>query len=280
LLTPEVVLPAGAELGEGPVWHQSEQKLVWLDILGHRVHAYDPAADVDVVTQYDEPVAALVPATGGGWIATIGRDVTRVSADGSMSRLATIPAGDRGNDGKCDPFGRYLVGTLTNDHAERACGLYRLQDGELVTVVPDVTLANGLDWSPDGHRLYFVDTVTEQVDVFDYLPDGTVGGRRMFADLREAPGRPDGLTVDAEGGVWIAVIRAGELRRYDADGRLDELVSFPVNKVTSCAFGGDDLRDLYVTSASFAPIGDEPLAGALFRLRPGVAGKPTHLFAG
>lgn len=279
----EVLVRGGADLGEGPVWNAGQ--LHWLDILRHEVHRFDPETGTDTLQRYDEPVAAMAPRDTGGTVATLGRRVVLLDQNGSVSGppLAELPTGDRGNDGKCDPQGRYLVGTLTAAQHPGACALYRLDEpGRLTVVVPDVTLSNGLDWNPSGDLLYFVDTPTQRIDVFDYAADGSVGDRRLFVDLAAAPGRPDGLTVDAEGGVWVAMIRGGQLRRYDAAGQLDSVIELPVAKVTSCTFGGADLGDLFVTTASFQMSAiehaAEPLAGALLRLRPGVAGKAAHTF--
>ncbi len=275
----EPVVTAGAELGEGPVWHAAEGVLLWLDILGRQVHRFDPATGQDTARTYPEPITALAPGQDGRLLAAV---ADRVAPLDSLDQpLVHLPTGDRGNDGACDPYGRFLIGTYSARHEPGGCALYRVDGpGALATVVDQVTLSNGLDFNPAGDLMYFVDTPTRRVDVFDYHPDGTATGRRTFADLSDAPGRPDGLTVDAEGGVWVALVRGGQLRRYDQTGWLDEVIDVPANRVTSCGFGGPDLDELYLTTGWFGMTPDErePLAGALFRLRPGVAGKPPHLW--
>lgn len=278
----EPVVVGGAVLGEGPVWDDRAAQLLWVDIGRHEVHRFDPATGHDTADRYAEPVTALAPSAHGTPLAAVGRRVTPL--DSPAGPLAILPTGDRANDGKCDPAGRFLVGTLTAAQTPGSCALYRIDGpGQITVLVDGVTLANGLDWSPAGDRLYFVDTPTLRIDMFDYDPDsGTATGRRPFVDLTGAPGRPDGLTVDAEGGVWVAVVRGNEIRRYDDRGRLDEVIAMPTPLVTSCAFGGPGLDELYVTSGTFAMTGAEraadPLAGALFRLRPKVTGKPPNLW--
>jgi sugar lactone lactonase YvrE len=197
----------------------------------------------------------------------------------------------RFNDAKADARGRLWIGSM---HTGRQTGasLYRLDlddrseaGGALAEIVSGVTVSNGLGWSADGRLMYYVDTPTLRVDVFDYEPaTGEATGRRPLVDVSDTGGRPDGLTVDAEGCLWVALARGGAIHRYTPDGRLDTVVPLPVSWPTSCAFGGPELRDLYVTTAS-EPLSDaaraaEPLAGRLLRLRPGVRGTATVPVAG
>lgn len=281
----ETVVGGEALLGESPLWDARAGVLRWVDILRRRIHRFDPLTGEDTSVPVDGPPTALAPVEGGGLLAAVGGEVRRLDGEpgkGGAQRLAALPLGDRANDGACDPQGRFLIGTLTERQTPGACALYRLDGPDRVSeVISGVTLANGLDWSPDGGLLYFVDTPTRTVDVLDYdAGTGAAVGRRTFADLSSAPGRPDGLTVDAEGGVWVALVRGGQLRRYDAGGALDEVVELPAKRVTSCAFGGAGLDELYVTSGRFGmtdeEIAEEPSAGALFRLSPGVVGRPPR----
>jgi sugar lactone lactonase YvrE len=189
------------------------------------------------------------------------------------------------NDGKCDPSGAFLAGTMHRDEVAGAGALYRLSpDGSVDRLISGVTISNGLGWSPSGDRMYYVDSPTQAVDVVDYDAFGPLGGRRRFAEIAPADGMPDGLAVDAEGGVWVALWGGSQVRRFTADGMLDDIVELPVSQVTSCAFGGEDWGELYITSASWeydeARFQDEPLAGAVFAARPGVSGMPTSRFAG
>ena len=282
----EVALPLGAELGEAPVWDVNARVLHLLDILGRKIHRFDPAAGTVRSIQTHGTPGALALREDGGYLAGIDLDFATVDAEGTVERLATVPAGDRFNDGKCDPRGRFLAGTMAPERPESSA-LYGLDlDGNVTERLTGVTLSNGFDWSATGERFYFVDTPLERIDVFDYdLDTGRLDGRRVFVDLRDVPGRPDGLTVDAEGGVWVAMARGGTVRRYDSAGRPDAVLDFPVPTVTSCTFGGRNLDELFVTSskALLPPEQqtDHPLAGHLFVATDlGVRGRPPTRYRG
>jgi len=189
----------------------------------------------------------------------------------------------RFNDGKPDPWGNFWAGTMAWDEQNGPpCGLYRLApDGAVTELFGGVGLSNGLDWTDDRRLFYYADSLAGGVDVFDTDPDtGALSGRRRFVSV--SGGLPDGLTLDAEGGLWLAVWGSGELRRYTPDGRLDTVVSLPVSQVTSAAFGGDGLRTLYITTAreNFTPadLAAQPHAGDIFACTPGVVGRPPYLF--
>jgi sugar lactone lactonase YvrE len=277
-----------AFLAESPIWDQSTGSLLWVDIMAGDVHRFDPATGQDRVTHVDVPVGAVAARRSGGLVLAAGVGfATLDERAGTLEWLWTGGRGDRMNDGKCDPAGRFLGGTLTYARDPGACGLYRLEPaGQVSTLLDGVTLSNGLGWSPAGDLFYFADTPLEQVDVLDYdLATGAVSRRRTFVDLHNVPGRPDGLTVDAEGAVWIAMASGGEVRRYTADGRLDLVIEFPVRLVTSVTFGGDDLTDLYVTTSrehlSESDLAEQPLAGSVFAIAgTGVKGLPANTFAG
>jgi sugar lactone lactonase YvrE len=192
----------------------------------------------------------------------------------------------RMNDGNCDAAGRFWAGTMAIDEHEGAGALYRLDpDGRVHTMVDRVSISNGIDWSEDGRLMYYIDSPTQSVDVFDFdLASGTIANRRSFVRIDPVDGTPDGLTLDAEGFVWVALWGGGAVRRYASDGTLDSIVTVAAPHVTSCAFGGRDLGDLYITTAriklSDAERSSRPLAGGLFRTRPGVHGRPPHRFKG
>jgi sugar lactone lactonase YvrE len=183
------------------------------------------------------------------------------------------------NEGACDPDGRFYCGSMAYDKRPGAGSLHRLDpDGSVHVVLRGVTISNGLDWSPDASRAYYNDTDTQRIDVFDYDPKAGLSRRRTFATMAE---RPDGLTVDAEGGVWVALSNGGAVRRYAPDGALDHELQLPVTKVTACTFGGDRLEQLFITtSRDGLPEGAEPQAGSLFCATPGVRGLPVREFAG
>ena len=277
----ERLTDAVAYHGEGPVWSPRWGGLRWVDMLAGDILSL--AANGSVERRHVGTVcAALRPRSEGGAVLGLERGFALEEADGTLTVLDEVWAdeGVRMNEGACDPDGRFYCGSMAYDRRPGGGALYRLDPDLTVRVVlPDVTISNGLDWSPDGSLAYYNDTDTFGVDVFDYDVETGLAGRRRFAETR--PARPDGLTVDAEGGVWVALSNGGAVRRYSPDGRLDEVVELPVTKVTACTFGGPKLDELYVTTSreGLGP-DDEPLAGSLFRATPGVEGLPVREFAG
>lgn len=269
--TPKAVTdPVG--LGEGPLWDVQRKRLLWVDLASNAVHEFDPATGQDRAERFDVPVGALVPRAGGGFVLAAGMGfaacewpVTR------LTWLAAVDLGERMNDGACDPAGRFLAGTLVEDGSDGAA-LYQLERGQVRLLLDGVSISNGIDWNPAGDTMYYVDTPLERVDAFDYdMTTGALTGRRTLVDLREVPGRPDGLAVDSSGGIWVAMARRGAaVRRFTAEGRLDEVLAMPVPNVTSLAFGGEALDDLYVTTSQLGLDPDDlrrwPDAGCLFRV--------------
>lgn len=276
-----------AMLGEGPYWVPEDDCLLWVDVHGGRLHrTYFPSGET--VTLELDAVSAAFPAVGGGMLTVGGNRLTLRTPPGQGERwaarvVAEIPAreGVRFNDAGVDPAGRVWVGSMHTGESEPLGELYRLDTaGTLTTVVKGVTVSNGLGWSPDGTRLYYADSPTKRVDAFDYDPaTGEAAGRRVFADLSALDGVPDGLTVDADGCVWVAIWGGGALCRLTPDGATDAVVGVPVSQPTSCAFGGPGMTDLYVTTAkvglSAGELSAQPLAGRLLRLSPGPVGLPS-----
>jgi sugar lactone lactonase YvrE len=266
--------------GEGPVWSPRWGGLRWVDMLAGDILGLDSSGAIE--RRHVGTIAAAVrPRAGGGAVIGVERGFALEDPDGAVTHLPELWTGDavRMNEGACDPDGRFWCGSMAYDQAPGAASLYRLdRDLSVQTMLTGVTVSNGLDWSPDGSCAYYNDTATFQVAVFDYDRDSGLTGRRVFAET--APARPDGLTVDAEGGVWVALSNGGAVRRY-VDGKLDQLVELPVKKVTACTFGGDALDELFITTSreGLAP-GEDPQAGSLFRVVPGVAGLPVREFAG
>jgi sugar lactone lactonase YvrE len=266
--------------GEGPVWSPRWGGLYWLDMLAGDVLSL--TTDGAVHRRHVASVVATIrPRSRGGAVIGVERGFALEDADGTLTHLGELWTDDglRMNEGGCDPDGRFYCGSMAYDKRPGAGALYRLDaDGSVRKVLEGVTVSNGLDWSPDGSLAYYNDTDTRRVDVFGYDRDTGLRGRRPFASV---PGRPDGLTVDAEGGVWVALSDAGVVRRYTADAALDEVVELPVTKVTACTFGGQNLDQLFITTSreNLDP-GDEPLAGSLFRAIVGVSGLPVREFAG
>jgi sugar lactone lactonase YvrE len=234
-------------------------------------------------THVGRVAAALRPRRDGGSVIAVERGFTLEDADGALTPLAPLwsDPGVRMNEGGCDPDGRFWCGSMAYDQAPGAAALYRLDpDGSVRTELDGVTISNGLDWSPDGSLAYYDDTATHRVDVFDYDRDAGLTGRRPFVRLPD-DGNPDGLTVDAEGGVWVALFGGGAVHRYTPAGVLDVVVEVPTPQVTACTLGGPRRDQLFVTTSreGMAP-DDDPLAGSLFRVDVGVAGQPVREFAG
>jgi sugar lactone lactonase YvrE len=240
------------------------------------------AADGSVERRHVASVtAALRPRRAGGAVLGVERGFALEDAEGTITRLSELWTDERlrMNEGACDPNGRFYCGSMAYDKRPGAAALYRLDpDRSVKVVLENVTVSNGLDWSPDGSLAYYNDTDTGRVDIFDYEPEAGLSGRRPFVETEV---RPDGLTVDAEGGVWVALSNAGAVRRYTADGALDDVVELPVTKVTACAFGGPRLDELFITtSREGLDTCAEPAAGSLFRALPSVTGLPVREFAG
>ena len=279
----EQVTEALAYHGEGPVWSSRNQTLRWVDMFEGDVLSL--AADGSVSRQHIGKIAAVArPRRSGGWIYAVERGFVLEDSTGALTELPEVWTDDsvRMNDGACDPDGRFYCGTMAYDKAPGRAALYRLDaDGTVSLVLEGATISNGLDWSPDDTLAYYVDTPTLRIDVFEYDHKAGLTNRRVFAEIDEQDGWPDGLTVDSEGAIWVALNGGSAVRRYLADGRLDGQVELPTAKVTSCAFGGPNLDELYITtSAEDMARSDDPIAGALFRARVGVRGMPVRDFAG
>jgi sugar lactone lactonase YvrE len=270
--------------GEGPCWSPSWGGLRFVDMLAGDVVSL--AADGSVSRRtYGEVAAVVRPRTGGGAIVAVERGFVLEGADGELERLPDVFAADpplRMNEGGCDPDGRFYCGSIKGG-APGAAAFYRLDtDLTVSTVLQDVTVSNGFGFSPDGTLAFYNDTGTGRTDVFDYDREDGLTHRRPFAEVQdEEQNRPDGLTVDAEGGVWVALFGGAAVRRYAPDGTLDLVVDVGARQVTACAFGGADLDELYITtSRENLSDGDDPAAGSLFRFVPGVRGLPVLPFAG
>ncbi len=286
-MKPEVLVADGDELGEGPHWDAATGELVRVDITRGRVHRFDPVSGRASSTELGDLVGFAIPRASGGLVVGLRRAVMVLDPDGARHTLATLEPDlpdNRLNDAKCDPMGRLWAGTMAMAETRPDGALYRIDgDGRVEQVVSGLTISNGVDWSPDATLMYLNDSPTRRVDVFDHDPStGALTGRRPFARIEE--GFPDGLTVDADGGVWVALFGGGQVRRYFPDGGLDVVIPLPVTNVTSLAFGGPDYADLFVTTARHhldaARLSAEPLAGAVLVLRPGVLGRPAGRFAG
>jgi sugar lactone lactonase YvrE len=278
----EQVTDPVAHHAEGPVWSHRWGGLRWVDMLAGDVLSLDGDGTVRR-THVGSIVAALRPRRDGGAVIAVERGFALQDADGTLTPLDPVWSGDgvRMNEGGCDPDGRFWCGSMAYDQRPGGAALYRLDpDGATHRVLDGLTISNGLEWSPDGGLAYYDDTATHRTDVFDYDPDAGLTGRRPFVRYEDDE-HPDGLTVDAEGGVWVAFFGSGAVRRYSPEGRLDAVVEVPAGQVTACTFGGEGLDELFITTSreNLGP-DDDPLAGSLFRADVGVAGLPVREFAG
>ena len=272
--------------GEGPCWLARSGEVAWVDMLAGRVLATSLATSVTQVIDIPGPVAAIVrPRTAGGIVVATETGVILLDAYDSPTPLCEIlsEGGIRMNDGGCDPQGRFWCGSMAYDARAGAGSLYRVEpDGSVATVLTGVTISNGIAWSADGATAFYVDTTTGRIDAFAFDgASGSLSDRRPFAEIEPGLGQPDGIAIDAEGGVWVALWEGGAVRRYAPDGVLDAVVPLPCGLVTACAFGGPDLDELFITtSREGLPPGADPAGGALFRCRPGVRGQAVLEFAG
>ncbi|MFF3610694.1 SMP-30/gluconolactonase/LRE family protein [Streptomyces sp. NPDC002580] len=303
----EVAVRAQAALGEGPTWDARARRLIWVDVLGSRVHTYDPASGRRTVLATEQHVGAAKPRAGGGLVVNLRDGVglygpTGGSGTGETADPAgSVPTGGvaggtaagvafrwlhrepvpgrRANDAAVAPDGSLWCGTMRYDEAPGGGTLARIApDGTVRPILDDVAVSNGTGWSPDGRRVYYVDSPTRRVDVFDIADDGLPVGRRPFATVRD--GFPDGLTVDADGCVWVALWDGAAVHRYTPDGALDRVLDLPVRRPTSCAFGGADLTDLYITTARTGLAAPHPMSGSLLVVPGAGRGLPQPEFAG
>ncbi|MER6524711.1 SMP-30/gluconolactonase/LRE family protein [Streptomyces sp. NPDC001508] len=277
----EVAVRAEATLGEGPTWDPVTGRLLWIDILGMRVHGYDPASGRRTVRTTEQHVGAVKPRAGGGLVLNLRDGIGLLDPDGAFCWLHHEPVpGRRANDAAVAPDGTLWAGTMRYDEAAGGGTLSRVTGaGEVRTVLPSVTVSNGTGWSPDGRLMYYVDSPTRRIDVFDFDGEQALN-RRPLAEIEEGAGFPDGLTVDADGCVWVALWDGAAVRRYTPGGVLDRVLIVPTARPTACAFGGTDLTDLYVTTARTGLNRPHPLSGSLLVIPNAGKGLPHPSFAG
>jgi sugar lactone lactonase YvrE len=287
VLTAELAVELDCDLGEGPYWDDAQQELYFVDITNRQVKIFSPS-DTSVRTiQFDQEVSAVFLDQKSELIVAARDGVFTASQDGALKTLlAPIEADDpsiRTNDAKCDSTGRMWVGTMAFDFTPGVAALFTLDSKGLKQVVPVLTIANGLGWSRDQKSMYFIDSPTGRVDIFDCdLESGELKNRRPLITFDAAAGIPDGLTTDEDGGIWVAFFGGGEVRRYDPSGELTHVVTLPVKQVTSCCFGVKDMSELFITTARYAmnseSLAKEPLAGSLFKLSTTFKGSTSNRY--
>jgi sugar lactone lactonase YvrE len=289
----ELIVDARNGVGESPVWVAREQALYWVDIPNRKVLRWDARSSAVREWTLPEMPACIAPHAQGGWVSGMQSGVFHLRPDDAgelqATRLADVAHASEGmrfNDGRCDRQGRFLAGTMFMDmSAARAVGvLYALQAGGALRPLLDGFITpNGLAFSPDGKTMYLSDSHpdVQRIWAFDYDTDtGTPRERRLFVDMAPLPGRPDGAAIDEDGCYWICGNDAGLVHRFTPAGKLDISLAVPVNKPAMCAFGGAGMDTLFVTSIRpGGDLADQPLAGGVFALRPGVRGLPEPVFS-
>jgi sugar lactone lactonase YvrE len=275
-----------AELGEGPVWVERDRALWFVDIKKQHIHRYDPASGARRSWDSPEQVGFVFPAERGGFVAGLQSGLYHFDeASGDFTLIVEVDRDiptNRLNDGVVDPGGRLWFGTMDNGERDKSGAFYCFADGRVTrTPIDGIAITNGPAVSPDGRILYVVDTLKGTIDAADIAANGTLGERRSFVRIDPAEGHPDGPTIDSEGCVWISLYAGWEARRYSPSGVLVDTVRFPVANITKLAFGGDDLRTAYATTArqmlSTSEIAKQPQIGDLFEVRVDVPGVPCPL---
>jgi len=286
----ECVLDIRASLGEGPIWSVQEQALYWVDINRPSLNRFDPRSGRNVAWEMPSAIGCCAMRREGGFVVALRDGIWTVDRDGRVrDRIADAPydpATHRFNDGRVDPQGRFVVGSMNERQDGASAKLYRLErDGSLAVVLERMTISNGLAWSPDARTMYHADTPTRTIFAYDYdTSSGVASGKRVLAAFEGSGERPDGAATDAEGAYWSAFYRGGKVVRISPDGRVLAEHAIPAMCPSCCAFGGDDLRTLYVTTARQERDADElsrfPQTGGIFAMRVDVPGRPEILYAG
>jgi sugar lactone lactonase YvrE len=286
----EVVLDSRATLGEGAIWDSRKKLLYWIDILKGQVHTFNPATGQNSHIEIGQYVGTVVPRQNGELMLAMKNGFGSLNPDTGKLTLIHNPEvhlpGNRFNDGKCDPAGRFWAGTMSMEGKEKSASLYCLHtDFTVQKMIENVSISNGLVWTSDNKTFYYIDTPTFQVAAYDFeLSTGKITNRRIVISIAEQEGFPDGMTIDAEDMLWIAHYGGGQVCRWNPKtGKKMQSIQLPVSQATSCAFGGENLDELYITTAREnmpeEQLQKEPLAGALFRvLKMPVKGVPAYYF--
>jgi len=287
----ELVVDGQCELGEGPIWDDRIDRLWWLNILERELHQYDPATQQDHVLSLAQMPGTVVGRATGGLMFAMEKGFAAYDPETDRLDMLVDPEpekpGNRFNDGKCDPVGRLIAGTMQYECKDPEGSLYSLDvDRTVRKLFDDVYCSNGLAWTEDGKTMYYIDSLRYRVDAFDYdVAYGTVANRRTVVTIAESEGCPDGMTIDTDDNIWVAHFGGSCVSHWDprTGERLDQ-VDLPVTNITACWFGGRARKDLYITTA-YEGLSEEaraaqPLAGGLYMARPGAQGRPAVLYAG
>lgn len=280
-----------ATLGEGPCWHQVEQVLYWIDIYGKKLHRFNPATGTHEDWDMGQMIGTVAPRAKGGLIVALENGIAFFDPEtGSLDHQDPIDEHPetRFNDGKCDPSGRFWVGSMDNVQEARPLGkLYRIDhDGSVHVMAEKITISNGLAWNPDRTTMFYIDSPTKCIVAFDYQDaTGEISNKRSVIKLNDEQGWPDGMTIDSEGMIWLAHWAGQRVCRWNPEtGQVLEMIPTPAPHTSCCCFGGPELKDLYITTARKGLTAEQleahPLSGHLFRLQTDIVGSPTFAFGG
>ena len=286
----EHILPCRNKLGEGGVWRFDEQKLYWVDIRNNSFSRFDPSSDKQEVFQVEQSIGVLALRASGGLVMATRKGFAFWDEQRRELQYIAQPYGDdpemRFNDGAVDARGRFWAGSMSDEELPEKGTLYRLDpDGSIHEMIKKVSVSNGIGWSPDNTIMYYADShpSVRTIYAYDYdIESGTIANGRIFSANADDKGTPDGLTVDSEGFVWSAFWDGAKIIRFDPTGQIERIIKMPVLRPTSCVFGGADLTELYITSASVNETDRPtyPLSGDLFRIKTDIKGQPKYKFGG
>ena len=266
----EKLTTSNAELGEGPMWDADSQQIIWVDILKGQINQVDLNGNIGIPVLLDEAVGAVAQTESGNLIAATPSGLVDIEKSKIVCQLPNQDPNLRMNDGKADPLGRFVGGTMTfGDPEPKAGSLWSFGPEGVQCILDGVTISNGLDWSDDGKSMFYIDTPTQRIDSFDYdLDTGRIGNRRTLIEIPVSMGSPDGMCVDAEGGIWVALWGGGSVIRI-VDSKIVKIIEIPTPQVTSVAFVGADLDQLVITTASIG-------AGNLYIYPTNTSGKQAN----
>lgn len=276
----ELVCDIKAKLGEGSIWDYNKQVLYWVDIEEGILYEYQPDQDTTLIHRAGKKIGTIVPESDNTVVLAMEDGIYRMYLQNDSLEFITKPASlqsnQRFNDGKCDPAGRLWAGSMG---PANSAYLYKMDaQGEMIPVLDNITISNGIIWSVDSTKMYYIDTPTKKIRQYDYsVADGSISAEKVIIEVPDSLGSPDGMTIDSEGNLWVAHWGGNAVFKYDPNtGATLQKIEVPAKNITSCAFGGNNLDVLYITCASIGMSDEEylkyPDAGKLFRVRTGVKG--------
>jgi len=285
----ELVLNTQSSLGEGAIWNHKTEKLYWVDITGKIFHIFHPETGIHKEFLTGQMIGTIVPTDSGAAVAALKNGIYLIDIQTGSKKLLADPepdlSGNRFNDGKCDPAGRLWAGTMSLTGKSGKGALYRIDGkGTAIKMIDRVSVSNGIVWSNDHTRMYYIDTPTQKVVRYDYDPStGEIRNPQVVVEIPVESGSPDGMTIDNKGNLWIALWGGYAVTCWNPEtGKLIQKIDVPAKNVSSCAFGGPDLKTLYITTArqdlSKQELDQYPLSGGLFKVRPGATGIPASFF--